>query len=134
MYLEDQEVSTDYKIIFEGMVLTLKLKHTLPALNPVELLAQRNRWISLLLQIVWVSLSQMRLQRWQVKIHSQWRARTLEKQAVHLWRHNGGHVCQMAVGSLGSECVFVEWIAGLTVQDSKSVKDQKVTDMRKKAT
>lgn len=47
---------------FEGMVDTLKLKHTLPALNLAELRPLRNLWIVLLSHTgVWVSPCQMRL-------------------------------------------------------------------------
>lgn len=66
----------------------------------------------------------MKLYCWQEKIHTQWRARTLQKQVVHPRQQNIGHVAQAAVGSLGSECVIVDWIAGLSVQDSKSAKEQ----------
>lgn len=103
----------------------IKVKHTLPALNPAEPLALRKLRIFLLLQTLCLSPCQMRLWCWQKKIHSQWRARTLQKQVVHPWRQKGGHVSQTAVGSLGSVCVTVDWFAGLYVQGSKSAQEQR---------
>lgn len=98
------------------------LKHTLPALNPAELLALWKLGIFLLWQKVWAPPCRMMLKCWQEKMHIQWRARTLQRQVLHLWQSKAGDFSQTAVCSL--ECVTVDWTAALNVQDSNSAKVQ----------
>ena len=66
-------------------------------------------------------------------MHIQWRARTLQRQVLHLWQSKAGDFSQTAVCSLDSDCVTVDWTAVLNGQDSNSAEVQQ-SDLKREKT